>query len=167
MASEAGEPEALDDFDRIVASLNKHRVEFMIAGGFAVIYHGHVRDTADLDLYVRSSPENAQRTVRALEEAGFRSPDLTPEVFTDDNGIHLGDGLVEVDVLSTLKGVDWNQAWARRASGPFGPAEVFFLSLPDLIANKRAVGRLQDLADVEKLDRIRELGEGGKPPDAG
>ena len=154
MGRQSDEPDGLDDFDRIVASFNKHHVEFMIVGAFAVIYHGHVRDTSDLDLYVRSSRENAERAVAALEETGFGSPDLKPEVFTHDNGIHLGEEPVEVDVLSTLKAVDWDRAWARREAGPFGPEDVYYLSLPDLIANKRAVGRLQDLADVEKLERL-------------
>lgn len=158
MAEEAiGSDDGTDDFDRIVAAFKKHEVEFIIAGGFAVIYHGYVRDTSDLDLYIKSSQENARRAVAALEEAGFSSPDLTPDVFLRDNGIHLGEKPVEVDVLSNLKGVTWEQAWAQKEAAPFGPAEVYYLSLNDLIANKRAVGRLRDLADLEQLERIHNL----------
>lgn len=76
------EDSSFDDFDRIVASLNKHKVDFMIIGGFAVVYHGYVRNTKDLDIFIRRSEDNAGRTVAALEEVGFGSPDMTPEVFT-------------------------------------------------------------------------------------
>lgn len=87
MPPEPSEAGGLDDLDRVVASLNKHRVEFLVIGGYAVVYHGHVRNTQDLDLFVRPTAENARRTVAALSETGFASPNLTPDVFVSDNGI--------------------------------------------------------------------------------
>ena len=108
----------LDDFDRIIASLNKHRVDFMIIGG---------------------------------------CPELKPEVFTEDNGISLGEIPVKVDVISKLPGVDFDQAWARRATGPFGSETVSFISREDLISNKRAVARPKDLLDVVELEAGRRL----------
>lgn len=142
----------VDDFDKIVASLNKHRVEFMIIGGYAVVYHGHVRNTKDLDLYIRPTEENAKRTVAALEEAGFSSPDLTSAVFTAENGISLGEEPVRVDLISNLPGVDFEEAWGRRETSVFGPATAAYISRADLIKNKRAVGRPRDLDDVRELE---------------
>ena len=147
----------MDDFDRIIASLNKHHVDFMLIGGIAVIYHGHVRDTKDLDIFIRRTPENAKKTVAALEEVGFECPELKPEVFMADNGISLGEVPVKVDILSNIPGVDFDEAWARREADIFGPQTVNYISLEDLIANKRAVGRPQDMADVYKLELARDL----------
>lgn len=145
-----------DDFDRIVASLLKHKVDFMIIGGFAVVYHGHVRATKDLDLYIRRTEENAKRTVAALEEVGFGSPEMIPEVFTADNGISLGTRPLQIDVMSNLRGVDFDKAWACRESGPFGRETVNYISREDLISNKRAAGRPLDLDDVRELEKGRD-----------
>lgn len=150
------ETSGLDDFDRIVVSLNRHQVEFMIIGGYAVVYHGHVRNTKDLDLYIRPTEENAKRTVAALEEAGFASPELAAEVFTADNGISLGEEPVKVDLISHLPGVIFEEAWTRREASAFGPETVNYISREDLIKNKRAAGRPRDLDDVRELEAGRD-----------
>lgn len=155
MSSPAPEGAELDEFDRIVASLNRHRVDFMIIGGFAVVYHGHMRTTKDLDLFVRRTTENARRTVAALEEVGFGSPEMTPEVFTADNGVSLGTAPLQVDVMSSLRGVDFDAAWARRETGAFGRETVNCISREDLIQNKRAAGWPVDLDDVRELETGR------------
>lgn len=142
----------LDDFDRIVASFNKHQVEFMIIGGWAVVYHGHVRETEDLDIFIRRTEENAKKAVAALEDIGGGCPELTPEVFIHDNGISLGEAPVKVDVLSNLPGVDFQESWSRCESGPFGEETVKFISREDLIANKRKVARPKDLDDARELE---------------
>ena len=147
---------AFDDFDRIVASLNKHNVEFMIIGGLAVVYHGHVRNTKDLDLFIRRTEENARRTIAALEEVGFGSPEMTPEVFTADNGISLGTRPLQVDILSNLRGVDFDEAWSRRESGCFNNEIANYISREDLIINKRAAGRPLDLDDARELEKGRD-----------
>ena len=156
MSPSSQDSSELDDFDRIVASLNKHRVDFMIIGGWAVVFHGHVRMTEDLDLYIRPTEENAKRAVAAIEEAGGGCPELRPEVFTRDNGISLGEIPVKVDVISKFPGVDFDQAWSRRAAGPFGSETVSFISREDLISNKRVVARPKDLLDVAELEAGRD-----------
>lgn len=156
MSQSSQEVSESDDFDRIVSSLNKHHVDFMIIDGWAVVYHGHVRMTEDLDIYVRPTEDNAKRTVAALEAAGGGCPELTPEVFTRDNGISLGEAPMKVDVVSRLPGVDFDQAWSRREAGPFGSETVSFMSREDLISNKRAVARPKDLLDVSELEAGRD-----------
>lgn len=152
MSPEPKESSEPDVFDSIIAAFNAHRVDFMVIGGWAVAYHGHVRLTEDLDLLVRPTEDNAKRAVAALEAVGGGCPELRPEVFTRDNGISLGDAPVKVDVLSKLPGVDFEAAWTRRESGHFGSATVNFISRADLIDNKRAVGRPRDLDDVRELE---------------
>lgn len=142
-----------DEFDRVLAAFNAHHVDFMIIGGWAVVYHGHVRLTEDLDIYVRATPENAKRAVAALEAVGGGCPELRPEVFTLENGISLGETPVKVDVISRLPGVDFEAAWARRETGLFGPETVNFISRADLIDNKRAVARPKDLDDARELEK--------------
>lgn len=156
MSENPENPTGLNDYDRVIASLIKHQVDFMIIGGIAVVYHGHVRDTKDMDIFIRPIPENAKRTVAALEEAGLGCPELTPEVFTADNGISIGEIPVKLDVLSKLPGVAFDEAWARRETSVYGGQTVNYIGLDDLIKNKRTVGRLTDLADVEKLEIARE-----------
>lgn len=156
MSEGASENSSSDDFDRIVASLIRHQVDFMIIGGFAVVYHGHVRATKDLDLYVRRTEENANRVVAALEEVGFGSPEMTPEVFTADNGISLGTRPLQIDVMSNLRGVDFDKAWARRERGSFGRETVNYISREDLIVNKHAAGRPLDLDDARELEKGRD-----------
>jgi hypothetical protein len=146
---EASEP---DEFDAIVAALNKHGVDFMIIGGWAVIYHGHVRMTEDLDLYIRPTEENARRAVAALEEVGARCAELKPDVFIRDNGISLGEIPVRVDVISKLPGVDFEKAWSRRKADLFGFEKVNYISREDLISNKRAVARPKDIQDAHALE---------------
>ena len=156
MPENSEEVSGMDDFDRVVASLNKHHVDFMLIGGIAVIYHGHVRDTKDLDILIRPTTENAKKTVAALEEVGFGCPELKPEAFTADNGISLGEVPVKVDILSNLPGVAFDEAWVRREASVYGSQTVNYISLDDLITNKRTVGRPQDLADVHKLELARD-----------
>ncbi|HBL18203.1 MAG TPA: hypothetical protein DD417_15975 [Elusimicrobia bacterium] len=97
MSQSLPEASESDDFDRIVASLNEHHVDFMIIGGWAVAYHGHLRMTEDLDIFIRPTEDNAKRAVAALEDAGGACPELKPEVFLRDNGISLG----EIPVLKS------------------------------------------------------------------
>jgi hypothetical protein len=152
----------LDDIERIVASLNKNGVDFMIIGGYAVIFHGFVRNTKDLDILIRRSPDNAARAVTALEEAGCACPELTPQLFMSGKGITFGDPPMRVDILADIRGVAFDEAWSRRQTGRFGPLEADFIGLDDLISNKKAVARAQDLVDVQRLNMAREK-RGNKP----
>jgi hypothetical protein len=147
------EDSSLHLFDEVVAAFNKHGVDYMVIGGFAVIYHGHVRTTEDLDLFVRRSRENVAKVIAALDEVSGGELKLAPEVFTEGKGVLLGEAPLRIDVLSQIAGVDFDSAWGRRETDRFGPETVCYLSREDLIANKRAAGRPQDLVDVAELDK--------------
>lgn len=131
------------------------------SGGYAVIFHGQVRTTKDLALFIRRTPDNARRAVAALEEIGFACPELSPELFISGKGITFGEAPMRVDVLAAIRGIDFEAAWERKQTSRFGPNEANYIGLDDLIANKEAVARPQDIADAQKLKAAREkLGAG-------
>lgn len=143
------------DLRALLALLTEHRVEYLVVGGHAVAFHGYPRFTEDLDLYVRAEPDNASRVIAALEAFGFASLGLTIADFVaDDRVIQLGRAPNRVDFLTRLRGVDFEGAWARRVGGELGDVAVWILSRGDLLKNKRATGRPQDLADAAALEAL-------------
>ena len=144
--------EIIPDFKELFASLNANRVEFLIVGGYALAHHGKPRFTGDLDIYLKPDPENAVRVIKALDDFGFGSADLKPDDFTAANRvIQLGYSPVRIDLLNSISGVSWAEAFAGRVKGDYGGVEVYYIGREQLIANKRATGRKQDLADLEAL----------------
>ena len=143
------------DLRALLALLTEHRVEYLVVGGHAVAFHGYPRFTEDLDLYVRAEPDNASRVIAALEAFGFASLGLTIADFVaDDRVVQLGRAPNRVDFLTRLRGVDFEGAWARRVGGELGDVAVWILSRSDLLKNKRATGRPQDLADAAALEAL-------------
>jgi hypothetical protein len=134
------------------------RVEFLLIGGQAVIAHGYPRLTKDMDLWVRPSRENGARVLEALSDFGTPLPDFAPERFLDPETIvMLGREPFRVDLLTHIPGVDFEAAWTRRGSVSLDGVFVPLIAREDLIANKKAVGRLQDLADVEALEAVQAV----------
>ena len=143
------------DLRELLALFNTTGVEFLVVGGHAVAFHGRPRLTDDLDLFVRPDLTNGERIVQALQQFGFGSLELTPADFlADDRVIQLGRAPNRVDLLTRLYGVDFSDAWGRRVAARLDDAQVWIISREDLIKNKRETGRMQDLADVEFLERL-------------
>jgi hypothetical protein len=140
------------DFREFIRSLNDNRVRYLIVGGYAVAFHGHPRYTKDLDVWVDLSPENAANIVGALKQFGFGSLGLQPADFlVQDQVIQLGYPPSRIDILISLKGVDFNSAYDARIQIPVDDVTVNFIDLENLRRNKKATGRAQDLADLENL----------------
>lgn len=140
------------DFSELLASFAEHRVEFVVVGAYAVAFHGRPRMTGDLDLLVAPTKENAERVMRALDAFGFGDVGLTASDFAaPDTVVQLGVAPVRVDLLTSLTGVSWEEAWSGKVSADFAGTPVFVLGLAELRRNKRATGRAQDRADVEAL----------------
>jgi hypothetical protein len=145
------------DLRELLASLIAHGVEFLVVGGHAVAFHGYPRFTEDLDLLVRADRENATRVMEALTAFGFGSVGLTADDFVaDDRVIQLGRAPNRVDLLTRLWGVDFRDAWTRRVAGELDQIPVSMISREDLIRNKRATARPQDLADAAALEALAE-----------
>jgi hypothetical protein len=133
--------------------LNAQSVRALIVGGYAVAFHAKPRFTKDLDLFVEPTPDNAERLLRALSDFGFGAVNLTVEDFTTTGRVvQLGVAPNRVDLMTAIDGVSFADAWASRVSGHFGAAAVFYIGKADLVRNKRATGRAQDLADVDALE---------------
>ena len=118
--------------------------------------HGLPRATGDMDLWVRPSPENAERVWRALAEFGAPLDQLSQGDLTEpDVEFQLGVVPSRIDILTSVTGVDFEDAWARREVIDLDGVQVGVIAREDLIRNKKAVGRLRDLADIEELERAR------------
>lgn len=143
------------DFKELLESFNAHRVEYVIVGAHALAFHGAPRFTNDLDVYVRPSAENAARVLAALADFGFGSLDLQAADFENpDNIVQLGVAPVRIDLIMSLGGVSWDQVDAGKVTGRFGDVPVNYIGRDQFIANKKAAGRLKDLADIEAIRKI-------------
>jgi hypothetical protein len=140
------------DFRDLLACFNKHEVEFLVVGGYALAVHGAPRLTGDLDLYVRPSPDNALRALAALREFGFGPLDISADDFAvPDRVIQLGYPPVRVDLVTSISGVSWDEAVLDGPTAQFGDVPVRVIGYDAFLRNKRATGRRKDLADIEAL----------------
>lgn len=155
------------DFKDLLSGFNAGGVEFIVVGSHAMAAHGYVRATKDLDVWVNPTAANAARVMAAL--AGFGAPisDLRPEDFSEPGSVcQIGVAPVRIDIITTIDGVLFEEAWKDRRESRFAGEVIPVLSLRDLIRNKRASGRTQDLADLEALGRLqRAEGDPGRHGD--
>lgn len=152
-----GGPMELDrDFSEFIASCAAHEVRFLVVGGHALAAHGRPRFTKDLDVWVWVDRQNAHRLVAALDDFGFASLGLTPSDFLEEGVVvQLGYPPKRIDILTAIDGVEFQECWERRAEIVVDAVRVPFISAEDLIANKKAAGRPQDVADVSALNADR------------
>jgi len=141
------------DFEELLAAFNAHRVRAIVVGGHALAFHGHPRFTKDLDIFVEPTPGNADRVLESLGAFGFGSVGLTREDFSRAGQIvQLGVAPSRIDIMTAIDGVSFEEAWAGRAAGHFGHQPVFYLGRAEFLRNKKAAGRVQDLADIEAIE---------------
>jgi hypothetical protein len=140
------------DFNEFVELFLEHNVRFLIVGGYALAAHGLPRATGDLDAWVWINPENAQNIMRALNAFGFQNLSLTESDFSkEDSIIQLGYPPFRIDILTSIDGVAFDQAWEKKMVVELNGMNVPFIGRDDLITNKKAAGRPQDIADVSRL----------------
>lgn len=145
--------ELASDFDEFFGSLIAHGVEFVIVGAYALAFHGVPRFTGDIDVLIRPTTENARQLLSALADFGFPVDELRPDQVVEPTRIlQMGVEPVQIHVMSEISGVTWDEAWAGRDTGPCGARELPFIGRQDFVRNKRAAGRLKDLADLEALE---------------
>ncbi len=144
--------EAYPDFKELFGLFNAKKVEYIIVGAHALAYHGAPRFTGDIDILVHANTLNSRRIIQALSDFGFSFPDLNEDDFTKpDNVVQLGVPPARVDILTSISGISWEEAYAGKAAGTYGDIPVFFLGKKEYVANKKASGRKKDLADLEAL----------------
>ena len=141
------------DFDEFIGCLTAHGVEFVIVGAYALAHHGAPRFTGDLDVLIRPSVENAERLLEALRTFGFPVTDLTPAAVADRHKLlEMGVPPIQIHVMSSISGVEWDEAWADRVEARLGSHFVPLLGRRTFLQNKRAAGRPKDLADIDALE---------------
>ena len=141
------------DFKEFIQLLNKNRVKYLVIGGYAVAIHGHPRYTKDIDIWIETSTENTQKLIKALAEFGFGSLGLVAEDFqSPDQIIQLGYPPNRIDLITSPDGVDFSTCYKSKLRLEIDNIAVNFIDLTNLKQNKKASGRLQDLADLENLE---------------
>lgn len=144
--------EVQPDFKDLLELFNVHKVEYMIVGGYALAFHGAPRFTGDMDIFVKPSLANAKRILAALDEFGFGSVGLTTEDFEHpDKVVQLGFPPVRIDIITSITGVSWEDAFNDCLDGTYGAITVKYIGFDDFIKNKRSMGRKKDQADLEAL----------------
>jgi hypothetical protein len=144
------------DFVEILQELSAASAEFLVVGAHAVAAHERPRATGDLDLWVRATPSNAVRVWRALQRFGAPLHDLMLEDLSAP-GIVFQMGLppYRIDLLTQITGVTFDEAWPNRMVITIDGVEVSVIGRQELIRNKRATGRPQDLVDADLLERTQ------------
>jgi hypothetical protein len=140
------------DFRKFLESLNSNKVKYLLVGGYAIALHGHPRYTKHLDIWCEMSEENASNLIKALDDFGFGGVDVSKEDFLQEGMVvQLGYPPNRIDLINSPDGVDFEECYRARLKIEIDGLSIFVIDLENLKKNKRASGRLQDLADLEKL----------------
>jgi hypothetical protein len=146
------------DFKDLLSAFNAHSVRYLIVGGYAYARYTEPRTTKDLDLFIRPDPENALMTYKALAEYGAYLADAAVADFSNPGTVfQIGVAPFRIDIVCNIDGVSFDKAWETSESALVDEhIPVRYISSDNLIANKLAAGRLQDLVDVDKLRHAAE-----------
>jgi hypothetical protein len=144
--------ETSKDFEEFFELLNSRKVHYVVVGGYAFAVHAKPKYTGDIDVFVDSSTANAQNLLKVLEEFGFGELGISLEDLTKaDQVIQLGNPPLRIDILTSISGVSFQEAWKNKITGKYGEQAVNFIGKADLIRNKKASGRKKDMLDLEDL----------------
>jgi len=142
------------DFKDFIELLNQHKVDYMIVGAHALAFHGRPRHTGDLDIWIKPSNENADKLIAVLDDFGFGSLGLTKADFLKENYVtQLGYPPLRIDILNTISGVEFDDAYSNKVVGNIDDLNVNFISIAEFIQNKEASGRKKDLGDIAALKK--------------
>ena len=143
------------DFKDFIELLNAHNVEYLIVGGYALAFHGHPRYTKDIDIWIATNTVNAERMLKVLTDFGFSSLALSQQDFLEENNIiQLGFPPNRIDILTSVDGIEFANSISQSSIIEVDGVTIHLIGIHKLIENKTASGRLQDLADVEKLQAL-------------
>ena len=148
------------DFKEFAELLNKHDVEYLVVGGYAVGVHGHPRYTGDIDFWINPHKDNAVKLLAAVSEFGLTAVNVSAdELIIPGKVFQLGRQPYRIDILNSIDGVEFDGCFQRRATFELEGIPVPFIGFKDLKQNKRASGRHKDLADLEVLESTIDEGE--------
>lgn len=137
------------DFIDILSAFSEEKVEFLVVGGYAMSFHGYVRGTGDIDLWIRASSENAEKVWQALKTFGAPLFDLSVDDLQILGTVYqIGVIPSRIDVITEIDGVDFEEAWKERQNVEIEGLNIPVIAKPHLLLNKKATGRPKDLNDV-------------------
>lgn len=144
--------EVQQDFKELLELFNRHNVEYVIVGGYALAFHGVPRYTGDIDLLIKPDQENARKVLNALKDFGVAALDLASNDFSSPGKVvQIGVLPVRIDIITSLTGLTWEQIAPNRVNGTYGDVSVYYIGKQEFIANKKAISRHKDLADIEAM----------------
>lgn len=143
------------DTESLLKSLKEHRVDFVIIGATAFPVHGYARATLDIDIFIRPTETNAEKTWQALKAFGYDVSDIKKEDLLKKK-LLIRQYTVETDIHPFVKGVSFEEVWINKVRAKFGNIFVYFASLDALIKMKRAAGRAKDLEDLKYLKKLKK-----------
>lgn len=146
-----------EDFKEFIELLNAHKVNYLIVGGYAVGFHSRPKFTNDLDIWVDNSPENAGKVLNVLKVFGFEELDIRIEDLTSpDRVIQLGYAPLRIDIMMSVSGLNFNEAYQNRVKGKYLGVEAHFASIDDILQNKKSSGRTKDLEDINWIRKYHK-----------
>ena len=126
--------EVQQDFRDLLALFNEHKVEYIIVGAYALGFHGAPRNTGDIDIFVNPDSLNARKIMEALDEFGFGSVGLSLEDFKNsDKIVQLGFSPIRIDIITSITGVSWENAWSGKVEGEYGDIPAHYIGRNEFI----------------------------------
>jgi len=149
------------DFRELLKVFEKHEIRYLVVGGYAVMKYSEPRFTKDLDVFIATDQDNANSVYAALKEFGAPLKNLTSHDFTQKGYFYqMGRPPMRVDIMMSIPGIDFDEAWKKREVFELDGLEIFFISRSDLIRAKETSARLQDKIDIDKLKAAEQLDKG-------
>ena len=146
------------DFKELLKIFEKHKIRYLIVGGYAVMKYSEPRFTKDLDVFIATDPDNANSMYKALKEFGAPLKNLTPDDFTNkDYFYQMGRPPLRIDIMMSIPGIEFDQAWKNRKVVELDDLKIYFISRSDLIRSKEAGARPQDKIDADNLRKAEQL----------
>ncbi len=146
------------DFKELLKLFEKHKIRYLIVGGYAVMKYSEPRFTKDLDVFIATDQDNAKSVYLVLKEFGAPLENLTSEDFTHEGYFYqMGRPPMRVDIMMSIPGIKFDVAWKNREVVELDNLKIFFISRSDLILAKEASGRPQDHIDLDKLKKAEQL----------
>lgn len=145
-----------NDFLDFLSLLDKYKVDFLLVGGYAVILHGYGRSTGDLDLWVNQNQENYNKL--QLAYADFGAPIFSLNEFQSEKFDVWSIGIEprKIEILSKVSGLIFSESFNHCDWIELEQIKVPYIDFEDLMKNKKATGRLKDLADIEQLKKLKK-----------
>jgi len=139
------------DFKEFIELLNRNNVRYIVIGGYAVVYHGYVRSTNDIDIWIDIRRDNIKNLIRVLDEFGFSSLNIKESDFLPNQIIQLGYPPNRIDLITTPAGIEFETCYASKEQVTIDDIVLNIIDLANLIKTKKASNRPRDLADIDEL----------------